>query len=106
MHVEHTYAPRLRSLRRPAHVTPRPEVRARRDTDVLLGVGLAAIAIVLLTLVPKCFLQDSWLALVAGRNVAQHGIPYHETLTIFGHGRTWIDQQWLSQLLMYGSYQI
>src|SRR6476646_1058521 len=45
--------------------------------------------------------SDTWLTLVAGRLVANDGLPHHETLTIWSHGRTWIDQQWLGQLLMY-----
>jgi hypothetical protein len=45
--------------------------------------------------------QDTWLALAAGRDVAEHGIPHHESLTVLAHGRRWIDQQWLAQLAMY-----
>lgn len=107
MQIEHTYAPapypRLRRIRL---VGPRVEDSARRDSVMLLGIGVAAIAIVLLKILPECVLQDSWLALVAGRDVSQHGIPYHETLTLFSHGRPWVDQQWLSQRLMYLTYQI
>ena len=47
---------------------------------------------------------DGWLALVAGRQIAQHGIPHHETLTVWSHGAHWIDQQWLAQLGFYGLY--
>jgi hypothetical protein len=45
---------------------------------------------------------DTWLALVAGRLVAHHGIPHHETLTVWSQGHTWVDQQWLGQLALYG----
>ncbi len=48
--------------------------------------------------------QDSWLTLVAGRLVASSGIPHHELLTVWAHGRTWIDQQWLAQLVFYKTY--
>lgn len=48
--------------------------------------------------------QDSWLTLVAGRLVASSGIPHHELLTVWAHGRTWIDQQWLAQLAFYKTY--
>lgn len=44
---------------------------------------------------------DSWLALVAGRLVAAHGLPAHDTLTVFAHGRRWVDQQWLAQVAFY-----
>jgi len=45
---------------------------------------------------------DSWYALVGGRVVARHGIPSHNTLTLWAHGAKWIDQQWLAQLAFYG----
>jgi hypothetical protein len=44
---------------------------------------------------------DSWLTLVSGREVAQHGIPQHDHLTVLSHGARWIDQQWLAQLVFY-----
>jgi hypothetical protein len=50
--------------------------------------------------------QDTWLALVAGRDVAAHGIPHHESLTVLAHGRRWIDQQWLAQLAMYELHRV
>ena len=42
------------------------------------------------------------MALLSGRVVAQHGLPSHDTLTVWAHGRTWVDQQWLAQLALYG----
>jgi hypothetical protein len=42
---------------------------------------------------------------VAGRQVAQHGIPQH-ALTILPGNRAWIDQQWLSQLFMYWLFRL
>lgn len=52
------------------------------------------------------FSQDGWLALVAGREIAQHGLPQTEHLTVFSHGERWVDQQWLAQLAMYGVHQL
>lgn len=75
-----------------------------RGHDVLLGVGLVAVAAVLLVFLPHAFNVDSWLALVTGREVWQSGLPHHETLTALAQGAPWIDQQWLSQLLSYGTY--
>lgn len=49
--------------------------------------------------------QDTWLALVAGREIVQHGLPHHALTTIPG-SRTWVDAQWLCQLLMYGLERI
>ena len=44
---------------------------------------------------------DSWLALAVGRLIAAHGLPTHDTLTVFAHGRRWVDQQWLAQVAIY-----
>ena len=45
---------------------------------------------------------DSWYGLVAGRLIAQHGLPTHNVLTLWANGARWIDEQWLAQLAMYG----
>jgi hypothetical protein len=66
-----------------------------------LAGGLAVIGALLFALLPDEIHGDTWIALMAGREVAQSGIPSHETLTIAAHGRPWIDQQWLAQLCMY-----
>ena len=73
---------------------------------MLLGVGLATMVAVLLAFLPRAFSVDSWLALVAGREVWQSGLPQQETLTALAHGASWIDQQWLSQLITYGVYRV
>jgi hypothetical protein len=39
---------------------------------------------------------------VSGREVAQHGLPHHDSLTLWTLGARWIDQQWLGQLFYYG----
>jgi hypothetical protein len=81
-----------------------PDVFSRSGVDVLLAVALMALALALLAFLPTAFNVDSWLALVAGREVWQSGLPHHEVLTSMSHGVTWIDQQWLSQLAMYALY--
>jgi len=45
---------------------------------------------------------DSWYALVGGRLIARHGLPSHNTLTLWAHGARWVDEQWLAQLAFYG----
>jgi hypothetical protein len=65
----------------------------------LLTIGLAAFSPALLT-------QDFWLALVAGREVAQHGLPHIDHLTVMASGRHWVDQQWLAQLVLYEAERI
>jgi hypothetical protein len=76
------------------------------EAQALFIVGISAIATVSLALAPKHLNQDGWLALVGGRFIADHGIPHHDTLTVMAHGVTWVDQQWLAQLAIYGLYKL
>jgi hypothetical protein len=55
---------------------------------------------------PRELFQDTWMAILGGREIVQHGLPSHETLTIWTHGRDWVDQQWLAQLAFYGLYAL
>ena len=57
--------------------------------------------VVVVAALPQELVQDSWLALVSGREVAQHGLPHTDSLTVWTTGRPWVDQQWLGQLLFY-----
>jgi hypothetical protein len=75
------------------------------EAQALFVVGIAAVGAVSLGLAPKHLNQDGWLALVGGRLIANHGLPHHDTLSVMAHGVTWIDQQWLAQLAIYGLYQ-
>jgi hypothetical protein len=52
---------------------------------------------------PSIVVGDTWLTLMAGREVVDHGLPNTEHLTILGEGRTWTDQQWLAQVLLYAA---
>jgi hypothetical protein len=67
-----------------------------------LFATLALAAVFLLAATPGFIVQDTWIALVAGREIVQHGLPTHEHLTLLAAGRRWVDQQWLGQLLIYG----
>ena len=49
---------------------------------------------------------DTWLTLMAGREVVDHGLPHTEHITILGEGRTWTDQQWLAQLVFYAAHEL
>src|SRR5262245_45987812 len=75
-----------------------------REPFVLLV--LATEALVLAIRLPDLVASDTWLALVAGRRIATDGLPHHDTLTIWPHGASWVDQQWLGQLLMYGTQTV
>ena len=68
----------------------------------ILVVAVSAFAIVLITQLRTALAADGWMALLSGRVVAQHGLPSHDTLTIWAHGHDWVDQQWLAQLVLYG----
>jgi hypothetical protein len=63
---------------------------------------LAVFGVVCVATLRSDYLQDTWLALVSGREIVTHGLPHHDSLTVFAHGRRWVDQQWLAQLAMYG----
>lgn len=64
-------------------------------------IAVAAVLIISLLGIPAHLSQDGWLALVAGRTVAAHGIPQHDYFAHMTQGVRWVDQQWLAQLLMY-----
>jgi hypothetical protein len=49
---------------------------------------------------------DAYLDLYAGRWIAGHGLPRHDPFTVEGHGRAWIDQQWLAHLVYYRMWQL
>lgn len=76
------------------------------DQHALFLAVLAGAAVLSLILVPADLNQDGWLALVAGRDIAAHGIPQHDTLAIMSHGARWVDQQWLAQLVIYELYRV
>jgi hypothetical protein len=68
-------------------------------------VAVAGFWLLLLVLaLPQELVQDSWLTLVSGREVAHHGLPHVDGLTVWTDGVRWIDQQWLAQLFFYGLY--
>lgn len=81
----------------PAPATVREWIEAR----ALFIVAVSVVLILSLAGIPQHVSQDSWLALVAGRLVATHGVPHHDYFTQMAHGVRWVDQQWLAQLLMY-----
>jgi hypothetical protein len=83
--------------------------RLRRivEEEVVLVVLMAAFGtIFLLVFPPTLLVADSWLTLSAGREIAQHGLPHHDHLTVLAAGRNWTDQQWGAQLLFYGAHEL
>jgi hypothetical protein len=67
----------------------------------LVAGAVALFALVAVAALPQEIVQDTWLTLVAGREVVQHGLPHHDALFAWTHGRRWVDQQWLAQAFFY-----
>ena len=84
---------------------PPAAIRARvtdwLEARALFVIAVCAVLAISLLAIPTHLSQDGWLALVAGRTVAAHGIPQHDYFTHMSYGARWVDQQWLAQLLMY-----
>ena len=67
---------------------------------------LGAFAVAMLVALRTGLAADGWLALLSGREIVRGGLPSHDTLTIWAHGRDWADQQWLSQIGLYGLWRL
>jgi hypothetical protein len=81
--------------------------KLRRIGSEAAGWPLAVAAICFtLSLVRPPLTLDGYLDLVSGRLVAEHGVPHVDTLSVAAHGREWVDQQWLAQLLMYETSRV
>lgn len=84
-----------------ARLTRRFRIAVREAPLVLV---VAAFGCVLLTFLPAEMSPDGWYALLGGDVIVHHGLPSHNSLTIWGGGREWVDQQWLAQLVYYALY--
>ena len=69
--------------------------------EALPLVLVAFYAAVLAGLAQFELVGDSWLTLVSGREVVQHGLPQRDQLMAMSHGVRWVDQQWLAQAAFY-----
>src|SRR2546422_7131842 len=74
--------------------------------EAVLFPIVALFVVGLLGNIPGELLSDSWLVVLGGREIVQHGLPHHDTLAIWTQGREWVDQQWLGQLAFYGLYAL
>jgi hypothetical protein len=82
-------------------------LRRLAEEEYILVVLLAGFGLIFLLVFPPFLLvNDSWLNLVAGREVWENGLPSVDDLTLYGRGSTWTDQQWLAQLAMYGVHAL
>jgi hypothetical protein len=66
-----------------------------------VAVPTALLAATLAAVAPATLVQDTWMTLVAGRELAAHGLPSADHLTVMAAGRRWVDQQWLAQVVFY-----
>jgi hypothetical protein len=77
------------------------------EEEYILIVLLAGFGLIFMLIFPPAIVvNDSWLNLMAGREVVENGLPTRDELTVYGLGATWTDQQWLAQLFMYGVYSL
>jgi hypothetical protein len=82
-------------------------LRRIAEEEYILVVLLAGFGLIFLLIFPPALVvNDSWLNLVAGREVIENGLPTRDELTVYGLGATWTDQQWLAQIFMYGTYSL
>jgi hypothetical protein len=81
-------------------------VRLWLEEEGLVCLVLAVLVWRLGSNLPEQVLSDTWLGLLAGREVVQHGLPATDPFTVWAHGRDWVDQQWLAQLAFYGLYAL
>jgi hypothetical protein len=72
------------------------------EANGLVVAAVAVVALFALVLLRAELIGDTWMMLVGGREVAQNGLPHHDTLFLWTNGRSWVDQQWLAQLAYYG----
>ena len=70
------------------------------EDNGLVVFVVAAFGVALITHLRTALAADGWMALLSGRVVA-HGLPSHDAITIWAHGRSWVDQQWLAQYVLY-----
>jgi hypothetical protein len=89
----------------PAAVSPRHTARGALirvlEREGTLVMVLGAFVIVLIAALRGSLVIDGYMALVSGREVA-HGLPSHDALAVMTQGHSWVDQQWLAQLVLYG----
>lgn len=74
--------------------------------EALPLAALALQAALVAAVLPFTVVQDTWLALAAGREVSTTGLPSTESLTVLANGAQWVDQQWLGQLALYGLHSL
>ena len=96
--VEASVADRRRQTSNPSTASRLIALAEENGTLVLV---ICAAAFAFLVRLPTAVAADTWMVLLAGRDIVQHGLPSHDSFTVWAHGRTWVDQQWLAQAALY-----
>jgi hypothetical protein len=91
---------------RELEIGPRQAALPRRAVELLerewLLVLLGATVVATNAVACRWWLSsDGWYSIVYGREIVRHGLPHHDTLTLLGSGRAWLDQQWLAHVALY-----
>ena len=82
-------------------------VRRIAEEEYVVLVLLAGFGLIFLLIFPPFLLvADSWLNLMAGREIWQNGLPSTDELTVYGNGNAWTAQQWLAHLFFYGTHSL
>ena len=89
----------------PSAAEPRLRGILERNPFPIALVSLVGV-VLLTTFAPSLVVGDTWLTLMAGREIVDHGLPHTEEITILGQGATWTDQQWLPQLVFYAAHEL
>ena len=89
---------------------------AARRSEVISGLRLwstvaavaavGALALLFAHAEVHLFQADSYKALYDGRWIVQHGIPNTDVIAVADRGRTWVDQEWLAELLFYEAWRL
>src|SRR6266568_146920 len=85
----------------PSRRAPLVTIAELLQENVLVVLVLCAAAALQVALSRSAIASDAWYTLLGGRTVSHSGLPYHDTLTVLAHGRSWVDQQWLGHLALY-----
>jgi hypothetical protein len=76
----------------------------RRPRTLALAAGGICSALALC--MSRTFNGDFYLLLATGRFVSKHGFVYTDPFPTVANGRTWFNQQWLSELIFYWSHRL
>ena len=71
------------------------------EREAFVALTVATYTLLLLTNLPNSVGGDGWLVLTAGREIFEHGLPKHDSLTVWANGEAWVDQQWAAQAVFY-----